>query len=544
MPGKASATPQNLFDYSTTATHANQLLQEFVRGTLANAVAAYRSTAIDFGGSIPNLTVGLGGAIDTDVLRHVATVLDTDARVRLVGQAFEAADGSSSLTPPTWGDLEHPGQRVVHTTDAFIASQPATAGKALADKVIQGLAASGDQYLADFDPFQVIAANGDPAFSAAFLKELPRQDLIRIMAYYGGSDSQQTVVQVLLQWYGNGQLDKATLATISSQLFRYETDDGHTYNSYDGGSLASALLGALKGAPPQVQARFATSLVGDPATLKQFLAGINRNADGTYASYGQRRASEKEFLSVLTSATSAMDPADVQALATAVGKGLPKMSTEDLKALLPDLKAFYSAGLGRSIESPPATGDPTDWAHRVGTAWSQELGPFLQKAAAATPTANARNELIKSMIQGAYLNVGFAVIGGPEGLVGEAAMGGLQSALGEEDPVKHLVLDRMFPDDKKNLRVTSKINDPIVSVGESFAVAHLLACRPLYAAGSDKPLRLTGGAADANLVHDVLTNPENYRIEPKSSESVSVRNILDAFEDEEYHAEASALDPG
>lgn len=538
--GSASATPQFLYAYARNTTQANRPLHDFATGQLTNAVAAYRATAIDFGGNIHGLTTGLDGSIVEHLLTQLGAVLETDAGVGTTGRAFEQA-GSGHRLP--WGGFVLPGASAfVQTTDGAVDAAPALAGAALAGHVRDSLAAEGNQALKDMDPFRALLESGDAQFAASFLRTLPRRDLQWILAAYGrtpqqppwGPEHQNTVVQVLLQWYGNKNFDPALLRTVTAELFRTQSGvDGYTSNFYDEGSLAYVLVQALKSAPPETQARFAASLAGDPKTLRLFLRGVNDyGPDGPRAAL----ASRKQFLAVLASAATALDPATAKSLSILVGKNLPKMNTTEFKAVLPELTAFYSATVAQTITPPPDGQDPDVWAAALGAQLANELVPFLSMLKAAAPDLSHNNELLKSTLQNFYLGVFLRRVPEPVSSLLEAWIS--QKKL---DPLMAL-MNKLAPDAKGKHLQAEGVNAAFVKVGETHLVHLLLTHGRVYGPDGRTPLRLTGGTGDSRIINDIMRNPGTYHIDGSDRRFKSVANILDSFEKPDMAALAHLLD--
>jgi hypothetical protein len=125
----AQAIPDNLFCYSDQTKNANADLRNWIASVLAPAVRGYQETAIDFGGSIDDLTRGPG--IDVQAQNILAQIAATDEQVRSVGQAFlDAGDrGLGSVSLPAWagtpldpGTGDHSRYAIITTSDSAVAN--------------------------------------------------------------------------------------------------------------------------------------------------------------------------------------------------------------------------------------------------------------------------------------------------------------------------------------------------------------------------------------------------------------------------------------
>ncbi|MEU6555861.1 hypothetical protein ABZ915_37280 [Streptomyces sp. NPDC046915] len=523
--GSASATPQHLYTYSQVATQAVRNLQEWVRGPLANAIADYRATAVDFGGNIHGLTTGLDGNIDTEVIGRLTAVLDTDAGVRTTGKDFELADAHRSPLRNGWGPT--PPTSYLTVSDADLDRAAAASGAALAKRVRQGLALQGDGFLANFNPFNVLLNVNDPVYTESFLRNLPQYDLVWLLAALGHrpeepgkTDTSNTVVQFLLQLYGS-DIDPKLRNAATSALFRRQIEAGYTENSYDDGSLAHALLVALQGAPPQTQVHFAQSLVSNPTQLRMYLAGIQHWGS-------DRAASQRLFLSVLTPALGAMSSVEARELGTLVGQNLPKLNTTEFTAILPQLTEFYSAAVARGIEPAPAGVDLSHWAGtEPGERTWALLEPFFKALRTADPDVRHVNMVIKSTLQNLYLGEVTQDMPKPSGEL-------LQGLISTEnlDPIKSLILDRLLKDQKgpDHLEVVG-LNASLLAIGEKRLVTQLLLQRKIYRPGARHALELTGSDSDYWLLNDILRNPAQYKLGRSKDPNMStVENLITQFE--------------
>jgi hypothetical protein len=214
-PGTEGATPQCLYNYSDSATKANdENLRSFFTKNLAAAAAAapVADTAWSKGGNPP--ASALARAIAW-FLRW--QVLELDARVRIVGEAFELAGNRQS---PGYFTFQTPDQ-----LDKTINSELPSiqAANKLAQQVNQqGVTPDVLKRLQEYE--------NDPAFMATFFNDLTPDQINELLSGYGvqlpgapksNPDWPGMLDQALVSAFASGALSPATV----QQIIRYMPPD-------------------------------------------------------------------------------------------------------------------------------------------------------------------------------------------------------------------------------------------------------------------------------------------------------------------------------
>ncbi|MEX2974829.1 hypothetical protein [Streptomyces sp. C184] len=482
--GKASGRPAHMYRYSDQSTHAASELQNWVGSTLVPSLLAFVKGAatqqegvnIDIGAVLARVP-----GMEHDLPEQIAQAYYTDREARTVGLAFQIAGGGGALTAPL--------TTTVRTTDSRIGALTAQydAGAAAASRLPWPPAEWGDGVSnpADFysDIFKLLEQNADnPEFCQGLLQA-------------GGMDAVQKLLRSLTDGQFQGNITDGTLASdILTKILR---------NGFADPNIGAALGPSLP------------TLV--PAVLKAIPVG--------------HTATEvwRALLPQITTIASELpDPAVVRDLTHNVGAAIPKsLSAADLKKLMPELTALLSVGLTHSLPGRVPTTGPRhgvlNWAKDYGSQTGQVMLPYLQAIKAADMSTNERNALIKSLVQGAYLNVAFLPLGAPEvegavalnaftGTVSSAALGALQSWVGSVDPTNTMGLGSLLKDTHPNKDVVTLMNIG-TRAGETAIIASLLAQGRIYQPDRHTLVPLEHDpAAAARQVADLAQNPQNYEI--------------------------------
>ncbi|MFD8868259.1 hypothetical protein ACFV1F_28615 [Streptomyces sp. NPDC059590] len=487
-----SAIPENLFNYSDTCTNGAEQVQTWVRNVLTPAVTAYQN-----GG-------GCVTAIDVDTAKQLAAAYYTDRDVRTVGQAFLQAGG---VLVRGRNQPIHANEKTVNAAFTKLQTEAARQQTEAAHQVQINAGAALAKRLMGAKPVEVtgiireLAKHGnDPYFSAGFYNNLDEQHIETAMAQGG--------IPALVSAYSSGVLDKKVYDSVNTRLARPIQNVRFAVNLQDHYMTAAQKLQFLNsiGANPVAARNFANNLTS--GQLRQLFYGPASEIPGL-------RGSLTNALTVAMWQQSGQPQA--RALMHTVsdglfGDGAPKLTHNQMQQLIGPLMEFYSAGISQSLVPPPGD-DPIAlrrWAEGLGRQNGQDLGLFLK---AANETGD-EHELMKSMIQGGYVNVLFMPTGilAPELLVGNiaftAGVGAMQSLYSSEDPLTGL-LDKLFPGGSH--ANTSLLNDRLAVGGLSLAVSSLISQGLVHPVGSDVPVKFgSDPVANAELVKKIMLNGDDY----------------------------------
>ncbi len=193
------ATPECLYSFAKNATYANDQIRPFFSGTLAAAADA----APAVGGTCSHLA-----QVITRFLQ--AEVLVLDARVRIVGEAFEFAGGRPSPGNP--GFLTFRDSQQLDNLDNAVNHEAQQIQKA------KQLVKWVDQHgMTPYAWSQLKEHQNDPVYTATFFNGLTQHQFRDLLETYGtpvpllgrvnGPDESGVLVQALVSSYAEGGLD-------------------------------------------------------------------------------------------------------------------------------------------------------------------------------------------------------------------------------------------------------------------------------------------------------------------------------------------------
>ncbi|HEX6500120.1 MAG TPA: hypothetical protein VF054_13970 [Micromonosporaceae bacterium] len=480
--GTASAIPEHLYSYSDQCTHSAQELQNWVRAVLRPALEAYLR------GSAQSTTDGVNidtsavtaraGSIETELPKRISEAYYTDREVRRVGLAFQVAGGHGALDGPS-------ATPITSTDDAVDKGLSSYDAGAAAAAQLKFYPIPGDVDAVNPDGwykpiFSILDRNADnPEFCQGLLEA-------------GGPSAVQNLLRALAsgQFHDNlmnpasGPISEHTAQEILTKIFR--------------NGLAN----------PQIAAELGPSL---PTVIPSVLAEVHP--------HWRQVEAYRQLLPVITTIMSQLrDPQVALHLTKAIGEGIPKdFSASDLRGLMPELRALMSMGVSHGI-TPWGKGERLEtWAERYGKQTADAVAPYLAAMQAADMAQNERNDLLKSMFQGAYLNLAFMpldVIPGSDLAVSVAAAGALQSWVGAKDPTNTMGLGHYLKDTNPNLDILT-LNNLIDAKAGHFAMISMLLEKGYIRdpdLKGDHPLRAAGGHQDVDQVLKIAANPDRYYI--------------------------------
>ncbi|WP_076972121.1 hypothetical protein [Streptomyces sparsogenes] len=516
-----SAIPEYLARYSDVCTQGAEQLQTWVRTVLTPSLLAYENG----GGPC------VAEAIDANVARQVAAAYYTDRDVRTVGQAFLRAGGVlvRGRNQPIRAD-----GKAVETFVQMLRKEAAhqaqiKAGAALAHELPTVMNAGERQRVER----ELAKHADDPYFCAGFFNSLNVRQIEQFLAQPGN-------IQPLVSAYASGVLTEATTGHVVEALSRLVGRDNSVEHNHITPEQQIALLNALR-SNPTAALNFANSL--SAAQIRHLF-------------YGEASLNPPLRSTLLAVLTTAMGNVDGQPRAHALmhkvsqalfGEGAPKLTHNEMKPLIGPLMQFYAAGVTQS-QTPPPGADPIAlrrWAEGLGRQTGQGLGLFLK---AANETGD-EHELLKSMIQGGYVNVLFmpTAVLAPEALIGNiaytAGVGAAQSLFSSEmDPLTGL-LDKLFPGGSH--ANTSLLNDRLAVGGLSLTVSSLISRGLVHPAGSNTPVSFGADPVkNAELVKKIMLHPDEYYAGKKDAqghEPPSITDLTHAYRDLELGEISKAL---
>ncbi|MES4887430.1 hypothetical protein [Streptomyces sp. NPDC096012] len=497
--GRASATPQFLFDYSKDATNAARLLEEFVRGTLAPAVAGYQATAVDFGSHIFRAAAGYApgapGTIDGQVTALLPRIIATDEHVALVGRLFQLAGGTRETVvnrvPFVNGPRPVLGQPPLAAPDPILTVFTDEASLAAAERAV-GHYGAGNALALSFDWSSTDAQDlapglkelakhqDDEAFCVEFFNSLPRGTVPELIIYGG-----PIVKRALATAYASGLLDaRVEHEVVRSLELQMEQPTGNP--------APAATLNALA-ANPAAAAAFARYLGKDPEALRHFMGGLGyrHEADPGYTLAAQA-GSQRACLSLLTSAVPEMHPGEVKSLVVAMGAHFPDVTPDDLQAILPDMRHFLATAAGAM--SSPLPSDHTiakhpealsEWANGFG-ADMRAFNGIYEHIAKVFIDAQASDEKVQGILSDAMFAVGFtfmpervmaAGVSLPLGKLGKWDVGSKVASAVNEDLAKVIIPSIPWPKGADG----AKISDYVKAMNRNSALYFM--CNTLYSHG-------------------------------------------------------------
>jgi hypothetical protein len=217
------------------------------------------------------------------------------------------------------------------------------------------------------------------------------------------------------------------------------------------------------------------------------------------------------------------------------GEGAPDLANDQWKPIAIALRDFYDAGVVHSITPPTDLSHDglEEWERTTGTVTGQDVGLFLKAMNASKPD----DELIKSMVQGGYGNLGFVPIEAvlPESLAVTASLGALQSLYSAVDPGAKWMDDRFPENDQPNsFRMNKKL-----AAGAFVQSLSVLAAQGRVHDPSGNPVPAPRTSADlTDLVNKMLNDRNHYKV---GTGGPSVNELLDAFKGSEREEAVRAL---
>lgn len=405
------ATPDFLYQYSDNATRLNDQIRPSIWKNLNSAYDQANQPVRDaLNGDLSNLVGDI-----MDCLRN--HILELDARVRIVGDAFELA-GARPAGDPTTDQKQYVTFSAESPLDTEIANLTPQVNNAndLAQYVQQhGM----DKHFWD----QLKANQNNPTFMAAFFSALSPAQIESLLVTYGNwsnatkspSDPDESTLlsQALASAYASGELGPA----VGQQIAQWLT-------SYPRNRFLPAFLNALANYPrtatdphapldPKAAAGFIQSLSDDPQQFDALAEGLG-NAD-----YGSQWSAD--FINVCAAAFKGLPPDQADQLyyrfaGTDRTRGLlASMHPTDPSVLAPALGAFVANYAATKLGPPPPGVKLGDWAsHDIGAEINKLLQPFQEwidnadksSDAAATSGLALANTVVSLVIGGLTLGIG------------------------------------------------------------------------------------------------------------------------------------------
>lgn len=378
------ALPQNLYDYSTQTTAANN--EQFRGYFLKNVINAAQANSVnrlyvahDYGSDCVSLARAVAYSLRWEIL-------ELDARVAIVGREFEKA-GSQ----PTPGDPKFLKFQTQQQLDQALDNTAAQEGKKLA----QSLNQNGELTDAEWNELRVNATN--PAFTTAFFNAVDpkifHEYLLVDYANSGGNfpdepERTQILAQALASAYATGQLSSKIGQQLTTQW-------------------------GTKDQPNQFLPEFLTALAKDPKASLNFVNTLTPSEISNFASglhntkYGSQW--QGDFIEVYASAIKAAPDSTsagtlfktiTNAVTSSTGTWNP--GTNDAKAL----GDLIGATAAKMLPAAPSGADQADlqiWAGQVGGTFSWLLGqwmPWIKETEAGNQATNADIQGIASTIAG------------------------------------------------------------------------------------------------------------------------------------------------
>ncbi|MFF2964665.1 hypothetical protein ACFVT1_38615 [Streptomyces sp. NPDC057963] len=502
-----SAIPENLIKYSATCTAAAQEFQNWVKSVLTPALLDYQNTG--------HPCVEL----DADVAVAISRAYYTDRDVHDVARAFQATQhggalGHGGLVRAQESDLDSAYARLMQQNQARM-----KAGAALAAKLTP-LQDVGDREHPDTArPIveELAKHANDPYFCAGFFNALTLQPHLTTVLALGG-------IPALISAYSSGAVSARTTAMVTARIGIPAVVGGPespTSPLYRMTTEQKAQLLDAFSANPSAAYQFAKALT--PAEVREMF-------------YGDRQYRLKMIAILQTAMNSEHDPEAARELMHKVslglfGSGAPKLSNSDWKTLIDPVRDFYGTGLLNSISAPTDfSGDGMEeWEHVTGRQNGEDVALFLKALHDSQPD----NAMLKSMLQGGYMNAAFLFLSPlePEGWLAKiafsAAVGAMQSVASAHDPI----IDNLgiptgkFPD-------ADQMNEKLF-VGGFVQTLALLATRNQIRDPSHHLVHLTGDATtDQKTIRDLLTGDlTKYTVGGRNG--ASVQELLDAYKSQE-----------
>ncbi|MFI1095923.1 hypothetical protein [Streptomyces sp. NPDC020917] len=505
-----SAIPENLTKYSAACTWAAQDLQNWVSSVLRPALVAYQNAG--------HPCVEL----DADVAAMLAKAYYTDRDVHTVALAFQQTQhaklgdrgvisAEESNVMAAYGRVQQQGQASMQA-GAKLAAQ-LMALKPPSDDNRRGSSPEDAKPILQ----ELAKHTGDPYFCAGFYNALDAPHLDTALAVGG--------IPALVSAYSSGAVSARTTRLVAMRLAAPAGLGGPGASGFPWSHISSEQKGQLLNA-----------LAANPSA-SYFLAKSLTSQEIREIFYGDRQYSAKVMTILAVGMKGEHAPQAARDLMHKVslglfGEGAPTLTNSEWKRIAGAVNNFYAYGVLHGVAPPTdfSKRGLEEWQRITGANTGQDVALFLKALNAAKPD----NELIKSMVQGGYVNVAFMVVE-PEGVVATAALGALQSAYSAVDPGME-VLDKVFPDgDHPN---AYEVNRKLAA-GAFAQSLGLLGNQGQIHDHWHHMVRFTGNPAhDQKYITRMLNNPDDYTV---GKGKVTVHELLDAFGTSEKDEPLNAL---
>jgi hypothetical protein len=182
---------------------------------------------------------------------------------------------------------------------------------------------------------------------------------------------------------------------------------------------------------------------------------------------------------------------------------------------------------------PPGDRPPEDWAPGFGENVASEIDPYLALLKKADLAIDDHNALVKSMVQGAAINVLTGFVPVPPLKIASAAalnavVGAMQSYVGSVDPTNSLGVGGLMKDYNGNQDVLTLNALISARAGYSAMISSLIASGKLVDKHG-KVLKLQGGPEDGALITEVIDHSRDYQF--KGRPGLTLTFLLYGFND-------------
>ncbi|MEV5147283.1 hypothetical protein AB0L14_23475 [Streptomyces sp. NPDC052727] len=510
-----SAIPENLIKYSAACTWAAQDLQNWVRGVLRPALLAYQNAG--------HPCVEL----DAEVAAMISKAYYTDRDAHVVALAFQqtqhATLGGHGVVSAKESDVMAAYNLLQQQNQARMKAGAALAAKLMALQPPSDGNRLGSSPEAAKPILQELAKHADdPYFCAGFYNALDAPHLDTALAVGG--------IPALVSAYSSGAVSAQTTRLVAMRLAAPAGHGGPGAPGFPWSHISSGQ-----------KAQLLDALAANPSA-SYFLAKSLTSHEIRDIFYGDRQYSAKVMTILAVGIRGEHSPQDARELMHKVslglfGDGAPTLTNSEWKHLAGAVNNFYAYGVLHGVEPPTdfTKRGLEEWQRITGANTGEDVALFLKALNAANPD----NELLKSMIQGGYVNVAFMAIPG-EGAAATAALGALQSAYSSLDPGMKL-LDKVFPagDHPNSYAVNRKLAE-----GAFTQSLGLLGAQGQVYDPWGNVVHFTGEAAhDQKYITRMLDHPDDYTV-GKGKGKVTVNELLDAFGRTEKDEPLDALGNG
>jgi hypothetical protein len=355
------ATPTCLYAYSDQTTGYNDQIRPFFRFTLADVADAFSPPGppqytVSANTGKPLGTVQQTAQAITDFLR--LHILPLDARVRLIGEAFEAAD-NTGFTSPGFHTIHDPNTLNNMVNQIVNNASQDTKDGANAAKQIKGLTEYGDDTNITELMAEIAQHQDDPVWLSAFFGNLPPADVEKLLGRLAdySPDFRDGAVASLAQayatWLASGGMPASA---VSSLILMVLGSSDASKSGFDG-----YLLQDLE-KDPAAGARFLQTATNDQ--LLQMLDGPN----------------SAQIIDVFTVVMSnEPNTASVEDFYNRYGNLILQSRPQDAAQVFGPVQSFLSAYIRLTFPPLPKDADPAsiqEWADTVGSSLSAlEWGP-------------------------------------------------------------------------------------------------------------------------------------------------------------------------